>query len=254
MKNVLVTGGNDGIGRAIAEKFLREGFRVLVLDRRIDHWPSAKDSPGGDVCGNPGETPSLPPAPDGYACDIRDTENLKSCFQEILGKYKTLDILVNAAGIQIVEKFADYDAARWKTILDTNYFGTCNVISEALRLLSRGGAILNLLSVHSNRPRQGKIAYDCSKSALEMLTKELALELAPRGITVNGLSFGAVETRMNAEWEEHPEQREEAKKKVPLGVIFRPEDIARFGYCICTELAPYTTGSIFVVDGGRSLL
>ena len=254
MKNVLVTGGNDGIGRALAEKFLLEGCRVFVLDRRIDHWLSAKNSPGGDVCGNPGEALSPPPAPDCYACDIRDAESLKACFRKIRGSCGKLDILVNAAGIQIVEKFADYDAARWKTILDTNYFGTCNVISESLPLFSRGGTILNLLSVHSSRPRLGKIAYDCSKSALEMLTKELALELAPRGITVNGLSFGAVETRMNAEWDEHPEQREEAKKKVPLGLIFRPGDIARFGYCICTELAPYTTGSIFVVDGGRSLL
>ena len=230
MKTVVVTGGNDGIGRAFAELFAKKGFRVVVLDLRIDRWTGE-----GDVC------------------DIRDAGRLRECFGEIGQKFGNIDILVNAAGVQIVERFSEYEESRWKRIMDTNYFGTCNVIFEALRQMAAGGRILNVLSVHSSRPRTGKIAYDCSKSALEMLTKELALELAPRGITVNGLSFGAVETGMNAEWREHPEQRAEAMKKVPLGIIFQPEDIARFGYTICTEFALFTTGSIFTVDGGRSL-
>lgn len=268
MKKVLVTGGNSGIGKAFAEMFLENGHRVFVLDKKTDRLEAsgglasyhqaepAEPSPSRLAEPSPAEqTEPSPRRLAGYcACDLRDTEHLASCFQKIRQVLGSLDILINAAGMQIVESFEEYDFARWKDVMDSNYFGTCNVISEAIKLMANGATILNVLSVHASRPRTGKIAYDSSKSALEMLTKELALELAPRGITVNGLSFGAVDTDMNAEWRLFPERRETARAKVPLQIIFQPEDIARFGYVVCAEFAPYTTGSIFTVDGGRSLL
>lgn len=113
--------------------------------------------------------------------------------------------------------------------------------------------ILNLISVHSFKPRTKKYAYDSSKSAVEILTKELALEFAPRKITVNALSFGAVETNMNNSWLIHEEQKEIARDKVPLKIVFTPMQIANFAYVIIKIFSQYTTGSIFVIDGGRSL-
>lgn len=97
-------------------------------------------------------------------------------------------------------------------------------------------------------------AYDSSKSALEMLTKELGIELANKNITINALSFGAVETKMNEVWESDISKKEEARKKVPLKIIFKPSQIATFAYKIVENFSEYTTGSIFIVDGGRSLV
>ena len=119
--------------------------------------------------------------------------------------------------------------------------------------MSEGSTILNLISVHSVKPRTKKYAYDSSKSAIEILTKELALEFAPHKITVNALSFGAVETDMNNTWLTHSEQREIARAKVPLKIVFNPVQIANFTYVIIKVFSKYTTGSVFVIDGGRSL-
>lgn len=88
----------------------------------------------------------------------------------------------------------------WQQIINTNYFGTFNMIFNAYKIMDRYSTILNILSVHSNKPRVNKYAYDSSKSALEILTKELALEFGNKGITINALSFGAVNTAMNQEW------------------------------------------------------
>ena len=141
----------------------------------------------------------------------------------------------------------------WQQIINTNYFGTCNMIYNAYKIMNKDSTILNILSVHSNKPRVNKYAYDSSKSALEIFTKELALEFANKGITINALSFGAVNTDMNEEWKSSPENKEVALSKVPLKIIFEPEQIANFCFTIINEFAHYTTGSIFTIDGGRSL-
>lgn len=138
--------------------------------------------------------------------------------------------------------------------MNTNYFGTCNTIHSFLNSLNSGSTILNLISVHSFKPRVNKYAYDSSKSALEMLTKELGIELASKNITINALSFGAVETKMNEVWENNILKKEEARCKVPLRIIFKPNQIAMFAYIIVENFSEYTTGSTFVVDGGRSLV
>ena len=142
----------------------------------------------------------------------------------------------------------------WKNVINTNYFGTCIMIYHVYRLMKHGSTTLNILSVHSNKPRINKYAYDGSKSALEMLTKELALEFAPEGITINALSFGAVKTNMNDVWDSFPDEKKIAISKVPLHIIFEPEQIADFCFVVVNEFASYTTGSIFTVDAARSLI
>ena len=136
--------------------------------------------------------------------------------------------------------------------MNTNYFGVCNTINSCLDHFNSNSTILNIISVHSSVPRVGKYAYDSSKSAIEMLTKELALEFASKKITVNSLAFGAVNTNMNAGWS--LEEQDKARAKVPLRIIFEPEEIAKFIYTIIKYFSKYTTGSTFTIDGGRSLL
>lgn len=118
--------------------------------------------------------------------------------------------------------------------------------------MTKYSTILNILSVHSSKQRENKYAYDSSKSAIEQLTKELALEFSSRNITVNALSFGAVNTNMNKDLTE--KEKEIAKNKVPLKKIFEAYEIANFIYDIVNNFSKYTTGSIFTIDGGRSLI
>ena len=137
--------------------------------------------------------------------------------------------------------------------MNTNYFGVCNCIHSSINIMKEGGTILNIISIHSSKPRTNKYAYDSSKSAIEMLTKELTLEFAEKKITINALSFGAVDTNMNEIWKNNPKLKEKTLNKVPLKIIFTPDEIANFAKIILTSFSKYTTGSIFVIDGGRSL-
>lgn len=236
-KNVVITGGAKGIGKCCAERFLNNSYNVIVIDkilkRNIDK--------------------ELKRNVDYYCCDISIESEVRKCLLEIKEKYNKIDILINDAGIQISSPFEKYDMKSWQQIINTNYFGTCNVIYNAYKIMGRYSTILNILSVHSNKPRVNKYAYDSSKSALEILTKELALEFANNCITINALSFGAVNTDMNEEWKKNPQNKDLALSKVPLKIIFEPEQIANFCYTIINEFSSYTTGSIFTIDGGRSL-
>ena len=105
-------------------------------------------------------------------------------------------------------------------MLQTNYIGACNCISAVTKHVERDVSIINVLSIHSSIPRINKYSYDSSKSALEILTKELALEFASRNITVNAISFGAVETNMNIAWKYDNNEREIALSKIPLKKYF----------------------------------
>lgn len=234
MKNVIITGGTSGIGLSCINVFKNNNYNVIVLSRTIPE--------------NKIENVNY------YKCDISNQSEVENCINKIKSKYKNIDVLINNAGIQISDSFENYDVLEWKNIMNTNYFGTCNVIYNVTKIMKNNGKILNMLSVHSSLPRTNKYAYDSSKSALEILTKELALHFAPKGITINALSFGAVNTNMNKEWEVYPERKQIARSKVPLNIIFEPDEIANICYNIINNFSEYTTGSIFVVDGGRSLL
>ena len=237
MKNdIIITGGANGIGLECAKLYKSKGYNVFVLD--IDKVEGKKLSKYGIHY---------------YVCDVSSEDDVNYIANLMLPQLNQLVAIINCAAIQIEEDFECYNQKKWKKVINTNYFGVCNVIHAFFKFLSEGSTILNLISVHSVKPRTKKYAYDSSKSAIEILTKELALEFAPHKITVNALSFGAVETDMNNTWLTHSEQREIARAKVPLKIVFNPVQIANFTYVIIKVFSKYTTGSVFVIDGGRSL-
>lgn len=236
MKNVLITGGANGIGYECARIFAKKGYNVYAID--IDELEIK-------------EKEKLNPNIKFYCCDVVDYKKMEEIANEI---NQQMDILINCAGIQIVDSFDKYDQEKWQHVMNTNYFGICNSIHIFLKYMKKNSTILNLASVHSTIPRLNKYAYDSSKNAVVMLTKELGIELSKEQITINALSFGAVETKMNAIWHENKLDKEQARAKVPLGIIFLPNEIASFAYKIINDFAKYTTGSIFTIDGGRSLV
>ena len=121
-------------------------------------------------------------------------------------------------------------------------------------MMEKSGTIINMLSIHSKKPRTNKLAYDISKAGVEMLAKEMALELIQNNIHVLGVSFGACDTPMNKDWINDIQKRNETLNKIPLRRIASADEIAQFVICIIENFSEYTTGNIFTIDGGRSLI
>lgn len=238
-KTVIITGGAKGIGKAIALELLKEKCRVIILD--IDKIEGRKlQNDLNDMI-------------EFINIDISKEEQVKEASEYITSKYKKIDILINNAAKQTENEFFKMSVKEFREIIDTNLVGTFICSSILGKFMKSGSKIINMLSVHYNKARKNKYHYDASKAGIAMLTQEMALELADKGITVNGISYGACNTPMNSNWIDNEDIVNSTLKKIPLKWIAKPEEIARFTTVILKEFSDYTTGSIFNIDGGRSL-
>ena len=184
----LVSGGAQGIGRAIAERLQAEGVRILLLDC---------DSKAGEAAAAE-LTSGLPSVPVRFAAaDLLQPEQIVRAVETARQEHGHIDILVNNAGIEMEKSFADHTLADWDRILGINLRGAFLLTQAALPLFpARGGAILNISSIHATHAFPGSIAYACSKAAMIALTRNLALALAPFRIRVNSICPGYVDTRL----------------------------------------------------------
>lgn len=241
-KTIIVTGGARGIGEACCRLFAEKGANVVIADidyeRALQVEKSVKKE-GYEIFA--------------IETDVSDEAQVKNMVKLAKEKYGKIDILVNDAAIQEVNELQDISITEWRKVIDVNLNGTFLCSKEAIKEMKQGGQIINMLTVHSQLPRVNKYHYDSSKAGIEILTKELALTYAKKNITVNAVSFGAVSSPMNSDWLGDEEKVQHTLSKVPMEIIFKPEEIARFGYEILKNFSLYTTGSVFVVDGGRSL-
>jgi NAD(P)-dependent dehydrogenase (short-subunit alcohol dehydrogenase family) len=228
MKKVCITGGANGIGYAICELYLKKGFEVYTIDVKKPDY--------------------LDPKIHFDLVDIKDSHAVESYVNSL----NQIDILINNAAIQIEEPFIQSSYESMKKVIDTNILGTLSVTHQMIPKLNKDAQIINIGSIHGSIPRKNKMTYDMSKAALEVMTKELALELAPN-IRVNQLNIGATLTPMNQIFNENENKLKEAASKVPLQHIFTPEEIAEVIYELTTDTFRFMTGSIITYDGGRSL-
>lgn len=238
-KVVVITGGAKGIGEAIALELLKEKCRVTILD--IDKNKGRKLQ---NDLNNMIEFINI---------DISKEERVKEASEYIMSKYKKIDILINNAAKQTENEFFKMSVKEFREIINTNLVGTficSNIFGKSMK---KGSKIINMLSVHYNKPRKNKYHYDASKAGIAMLTQEMALELADKGITVNGISYGACNTPMNSNWIDNKDILNNTLKKIPLKWIAEPEEIATFVRVILENFSDYATGSIFNIDGGRNL-
>ena len=238
-KIAVITGGANGIGKECANKLHKEGAKIIIAD--IDEKDGRKivRDLKNNVCF--------------IKADVSKESDIINLKNIALKKYGKVDILINNAAKQTVNSFFKMNVEEFKSVIDTNLNGTficSNIIGE---IMPQGGKILNMLSVHYNLPRKNKYSYDASKAAVAMLTQEMALELIERGITVNAISYGACNTSMNSNWINNKEEVENVKNKIPMKWIAEPSEIAEFVKIILEKFSDYTTGSIFNIDGGRSL-
>ena len=229
---VLVTGAGHGIGRAIAERFAREGARVVVNDLSAHRAEEVAGAIGGI----------------GIAADVSSGAEVDSMFDRILANGLVIDVLVNNAGdIHAAKHFLEGDEAWWDHLLDVNLKGAflCSRRAAHAMVKRRRGVILNMSSGGATRAHRGNVAYDASKGGIEAMTRAMALDLAPYGIRVNALVPGLIRT-----YDISDETAAERGKVVPMGRLGDPEDLAGPAVFLASDDARYMTGACLVVDGG----
>lgn len=242
MPVVLITGAGQGIGKACAKVFAENKFKVVIADLNLSN--------ANAVCGNLRE---LGLEAMSLYVDISDSKSIDDMINCIVSKYNKVDVLINNASVQSVYNVLELPESEWRRVIDVNLTGTFLCSCRVVKCMKNSGKIINMLSVHHDRPRKNKVHYDCAKAGVAMLTKEMALELAENNITVNAISFGAVDTPMNSDWINDKVKLKDTLNKIPLKKIFSSNDIAQFTYNIVTNFSGDTTGSIFTIDAGRSL-
>lgn len=227
----LITGASRGIGLAVAERVLAAGDRVAILARGAEIEDIA--SRLGESC---------------MACraDITRRDQIDESVARILKKWGRIDVVVNNAGAHRGGKLHRLAPEDWQTVIDTNLTGALNVITATSAELKSGGAIVNIGAVVGFRGFPGDAAYAASKAGIAGLTRALAIELAPRGISVNLVIPGLVLTEMTGALSE--KALEAMRSKIPLGRFGEPDEIAEV--VEWTARARYMTGAFVPADGG----
>jgi NAD(P)-dependent dehydrogenase (short-subunit alcohol dehydrogenase family) len=248
-RRALVTGAARGIGLEVARRLLREGARVAVADVDQTQLEAAKVSLGAVEP----DTLLL------VRCDVGNQASVRDLSENIDEEFGGLDILINNAAILDWTAIEDLTSARLQEILNVNLAGAINCIQAFVAALSRSASarIVNIASINGLRGTSSSIAYNASKAALINLTQCLAVDLAPRGILVNAVAPGFVDTRMSKLPDGSSEYGTDLFKdvyikyrKILLGRPGQPEDIAGPVIFLSSDDARYVTGQVLVVDGG----
>ena len=236
-KVALVTGSTQGIGLAIARRFVRDGYRVALHGRRsaAEAAPLLTELLGASY----------------HQADLADVEEAGRLVKDVLAKHGRLDVLINNAGEAVRIPHADLKAATpaiWRRMLDVNLVAPFMLIAEAeAALRAAKGCVVNIGTHAGVRPKGASIPYATAKAGLHHVTKLLALSLGP-DVRVNAVAPGLVETAMGADW---PEATELWKTKSPMRRPAKPEDIADLVAALVAN--QYVTGEIVLADGGLNL-
>jgi len=238
-KTAVVTGSARGIGRVIARSFATAGANVVISD--VDQ--AACEKTASEIGGA------------AIACraDVTSADDIDQLFKTVTDKFKRIDIVVNNAGITRDGLMIRMDEKDWDTVLDINLKGAFLVTKSAARIMmkQRYGRIVNISSVVGLTGNAGQANYSASKAGLIALTKTSAKELGSRGVTVNAVAPGYIETEMTAALPEAA--REFFLSKVVLGRSGTPEDVARAVLFLASDEAAYVTGQVLAIDGGMMI-
>jgi NAD(P)-dependent dehydrogenase (short-subunit alcohol dehydrogenase family) len=243
----IVTGGAKGIGKAITRRFAQEGSKVVIAQREVatgEVWAREIINDGGEAL---------------FVCtDVSNKEQVDHLVEETLKRFGQIDILVNNAATSVYPgSLLEVTLEGWKRVLDVNLTGVflCSQAVARHMVERRSGRIINITSVGGFQPWQGSVAYLTSKGGLIMLTKAMALELAPYGILVNAVAPGAILTERVRAMLQDPElsKRCTPLSKIPLSRFGEVDEIAAVVAFLASDEASYIQGATWVVDGGYLL-
>ncbi len=243
-KAAVITGAGSGIGRATAERYVREGARVLVADISAEHARDTCDGLGDDAVA--------------LAVDVSAAAEVSRMINAAVEAFGTVDVLYSNAGIaESVKPLGEISESEWDRIIDVNlkaFFLCAQAVAPVMR--AGGGVMIVTASIAARRPRPGMAAYVASKSGVIGLARALAIELASDRIRVNVINPGPAATPMLKEFDFAPEEAEALRllgEALPLGQAIQPADVAAAAVYLASDEAANVTGMVMNVDGGRDL-
>ncbi len=241
-KIAIVTGGNSGLGYATAKKFCDNGIKTYVIGRTKDRTVNA--------CAEIGDN-AVP-----LIFDLTNLDKIPGMIQDIFDKEGQIDILVNNAGINMKKEFIEVTDAEFENILHTNLFSVFSISREVVKKMKEtgGGSIVNISSMAAQYGMPKVVAYSASKTAIEGMTRAMAVDLAQYNIRTNCIAPGFIKTKMTAKaLDSDPPRKEKVFSRTPMGKMGLPEDIADAVFFMCSKEAKFVTGTVLPVDGGNSI-
>jgi NAD(P)-dependent dehydrogenase (short-subunit alcohol dehydrogenase family) len=242
-KVAIVTGGGSGIGLAIAENFVQNNITTIIIGRDKSKLDKAQEQLG-ELC--------VP-----VQGDLNDLEAIPTLVNQIIDKYGHIDVLVNNAGINMKKEFTEVTNEDFQRILLTNLTAVFALSREVTKcMIEKGvrGSIINISSMASQYGIPKVIAYTASKSAIEGMTRAMAVELSPKGIRVNCIAPGFIATDMSAKALNNDlERKNKALGRTPMGHLGDPADIGDAAVFLASDSSKYITGVVLPVDGGNSI-
>ena len=241
-KVAIVTGASRGIGRAIAETFVREGARVVICGRKQESLEQVAHEIG--------------PGAKAVACHVGRLADLESLVATTLLEFGRIDVLVNNAGTNVGQgPCLAIDEGQFDKMIEVNLkiaFRLTKLVAPGM--CERGeGSIINMSSISGLRPQREGMLYSMTKAALIMMTQSYALELGPKGVRVNAIAPGMIETALSEYYWKDETRRAQIIAKQPIQRIGKPEDVAELALLLASDRGSYITGQTFVVDGGFML-
>ncbi|HYW97265.1 MAG TPA: SDR family oxidoreductase [Bacteroidales bacterium] len=241
-KVAIVTGGGSGIGFAIAKVFTERGVHTVIIGRNREKLDQACEKLGS--LGN------------GIVADLSDLKTLPGLVKQITDDFGRIDILVNNAGIHHKAGMTEVKDDDYQKVILTNQTAVFSLSREVVNVMIRqkSGVILNISSMASQYGIPRVMGYTAAKSAVEGMTRAMAVELSPLGIRVNCLAPGFISTEMSQKALDNDFQRKEkVLGRTPMGRLGTPMEVAEAAYFLCSEAAGYITGVVLPVDGGNSI-